>query len=163
MAYWTLTTDCLVLLRENWIKYYNERLDALDYLCKTSEQDYRNEGNDDLRYERYNARSVQEWYDDKVEKLYTWAKESIRELEEENRKFERLFKQACEDFYTSNDYGYIIIYDFYKFERRREIDPTVEKGKFRVRFSGQTHWYSSCGRRRDLEFKTGKPYFDRHD
>ena len=163
MAYWTLTTDCLVKLKENWIKYYNERLDALEYLYKTSEQDYRNEGNDDLRYERYNARSIHEWYAKKIRQLDEWVDKSIEDLKRENEKFERLFDQACSDYYTSSDYGYIIIYDFYRFERRRELDSTLDSSHFRVRFSGQTHWYSSCGRGRDLEFVTGKPSFDKHD
>ena len=163
MAYWTLTNDCLILLRDNWIKYYNERLDALSFLVRASEQDYRKEGQDDLRFERYNARSVQEWYDNKVNQLEEWFNKSVEDLKNENAKFERLFEQACNDYYDSNDYGYRIVYDFYRFERRKEYDSSIEPRTFRVKFSGQTHWYKSCGRRKDLEFKTGKPYFTRHD
>lgn len=163
MAYWTLTNECLIKLKENWITYCNQRIDALNFLRSAAEQDYRSEGNEDLRYERYNARSVQEWYDDKVRKLDDWVEEMYQNIKAETQKFERLWTQACQDYYTASDYGYRIIYDFYRFERRREYDPEIGANHFRVKFSGQTHWYKHSGRRRDTEFITGKPFFDYHE
>lgn len=163
MAYWTLTEDCLVTLKRNWIKYYNDRLDALKELYEHSERQYRNEGNDDIRYGRYSTSSVHDWYDGKIRKLDEWIDNSIADLKNEDAKFDKLWKQACSDYYDSRDYGYVVIYDFYRFEKRWERDSTLDSTHFRVRFTGQTHWYSSCNRRRDLEFVTGKPYFDRHD
>ena len=95
MAYWTLTEDCLVTLKRNWIKYYNDRLDALKELYEHSERQYRNEGNDDIRYGRYSTSSVHDWYDGKIRKLDEWIDNSIAELKNEDAKFDKLWKQAC--------------------------------------------------------------------
>ena len=162
MSYWILTEECLLECKRKWIEYYNARIDALEYLSKRSEEDYRDEGNDDIRYGRYNTRSVHEWYNGKINDLEKWVKTSISELEEENRKFEILWKQACNYSYDSRDFGYRIIYDFYRFEKRREYDSAITPGHFRVKFSGQTHWYTSKGRRKDLEFVPGKPGLEEH-
>lgn len=159
MEYWKLTTDCLYVLKSNWETYYYDRVDALEDLVLRAEEDYRNEGNDDLRADRYSHRSVQKWYDESVYKAKKWMEESIDELNEEHRKFLELWNQACSDHFDSSDYGYLIIYDFYRFEKRKEYCPDINSNQFRVRFSGQTHWYSLSGRRKDLEFKTGKPEF----
>lgn len=163
MAYWTLTKDCLFRLKDNWNRFYNERLEAINYLAKCSEEDYRYEGNNDIRYGRYSTRSVHEWYDDKIYQLKQWVNECIATLEEEDRKFNRLWDQAWNDYYDSRDYHYVVIYDFYRFEKRKEYAPDLDSSHFRVRFSGKTHWYKHRDRRRDLEFFTSTPEFDRHD
>ena len=160
MGYWKLNLDCLYTLKNNWTDYYYDRLQALKDLASYAEETYSKEANDDLRYERYEARSVQKWYDEKILDLKKWIDSSMKSLEEDNDKFLELWNRACEDTYDSNYYGYMIIYDFYRYERRVELCPDIKGDTLRVRFSGQTHWYSICNRRKDLEFKTGKPQFD---
>ena len=150
----------MCLLKKNWNTYYYDRVDALKSLLTSAEEDYRSEANSDLRNERYTARSIHEWYDEKVYKAKKWAEECMDTLNEADRKFEKLWNEACDDYYDSNDYGYIIIYDFYKFEKRREYNSELaSNNKFRVRFSGQTHWYKLSGRRKDLEFNVPTPEF----
>ena len=164
MGYWKLTTDCLYLLKKNWNTYYYDRVDALKYLLTRAEEDYRSEANSDLIHGRYTARSIQEWYDDKVYKAKKWAEECMDSLNDNDKQFEKLWNEACEDYYDSSDYGYIIIYDFYRFEKRREYNATLAaEKKFRVRFSGQTHWYKLSGRRKDLEFNVPTPEFKKFE
>lgn len=160
MAYWTLTTECLELLCKNWVRYYNDRVDCLNRLYKRSADMYRAEGDDDIRRGRYTRSSVQDWYDGKMRDLNRWYDDCISDLKNEDAKFERLVKTAAADYYDSSDYGYKIVYDFHRFEKRRER--TSDTTTFTVSFAGQTHWYSSCGRREDFEFVTGKPYFVKH-
>ena len=163
MGYWKLTTDCLYQLKKNWTTFYYDRLDALEELIIKAEEDYRNEANRDLKEDRYTARSIQEWYDDKVYKAKKWYEESIKTLQAEHEKFVELYYRATNDTFDSNDFGYVIIYDFYKFERRKEICREIDNKTFRVRFSGKKHWYSLAGRRKDLSFDTTKPYFDKFE
>ena len=163
MGYWTLTKDCLYQLRNNWINYFHDRVDAIKYLCDNAAEDYRNEGNEDIRLGRYNTRSVHELYNDKLRQDAKWEEECLDKLKEENTRFHELWNEAESDVFTKDDYGYIIIYDFYRFEKRREVCTDLDCKTFRVRFSGQTHWYKLAGRRKDLEFKTGKPEFKYHE
>ena len=164
MGYWKLTTDCLYLLKKNWNTYYYDRVDALKFLLTRAEEDYRSEANSDLIHGRYTARSIQEWYDEKVYKAKKWAEDCMDSLNDNDKQFEKLWNEACEDYYDSSDYGYIIIYDFYKFEKRREYNATLAaEKKFRVHFSGQTHWYKLSGRRKDLEFNVPTPEFKKFE
>ena len=59
-------------------------------------------------------------------------------------------------------YFFIVLKFFYRFEKRREYDSAITPGHFRVKFSGQTHWYTCKGRRRDFEFTPGKPGLEEH-
>ena len=163
MGYWTLKQDYLLYVSREWKNYYNERIRALNYLYDHGERSYRNEGNDDLYYERYNAPSVQRWYDDKIRDLNRWYDDAIQELKAEDRRFQELFKQMCNDYYTSNDFHYKITYNYYKFTRVREYNPDGDSQHFRVKVTGQTHWYSCRGERRDMEFSTGTPELEYHE
>ena len=163
MGYCTLTYDCLMQLKDNWDRYYNDRADAIRYLAERAEEDFRREGDNDIYYGRYTSRSVQEWYDGKVREITNWVDKCMAKLNDTDDRFQELWRRAYNDYYSRDVYGHLITYDFYRFERRIQYDPSVSSGSVRVTFSGQTAWYEYNGRRRDLEFKTTKPSFEWHD
>lgn len=158
MSYCTLTSDCLNHVYNQWVDYYNARLNALKYIVKAKKDDWYDEGNSDLRYGRYNADSVQRWYDNNCREADEWFDKCLRGLKDEDNQFEFFFKQMQNDYYTEDDYDYVIIYDFSKKERRREY---LGQGKrsVTVRFVNTSHWYEWKPYRRDLSFDAGKPYF----
>lgn len=163
MGYWTLTYDCLVQLKNNWDRYYNDRADAIRYLAERAEEDFRKEGNDDLYYNRYSSRSIHEWYDGKVREITNWVDKCMNDLNREDERFQELWKRAYNDYYTRDVYSHLVTYDFYRFEKRVEYDPSVNPNSVKVKFAGQTHWYKYNDRRRDLELTSTKPSFEWHD
>ena len=157
MAYWTLTYDYLDYIQFSWKDYYDERVWTLNSLYRHAEEKYREQGNYEIRNRLYTRDSIQRWYDSKVQDLKNWYNASMRELNEENDKFMRLYNQMCQDKYDSSVFHYEIIYDFYKFTRTVNYSSTLDNSHFRVKVSGQTHWYECSGRREEMEYKPENP------
>ena len=153
-----LSQDCLRTLYNNWTEYYNQRLKIIEYIRDKKMAEWEAEAKSDIRAGRYSTSSVQDWYDSNVRKMRNWVNECVDSLKETDAKFERFYKRVCNDYFSANDYGTTIIYDFYRFEVRRERYDSYDH--FNVRFTGQTHWYSwDPIPKTTAEFETGKPYF----
>ena len=121
MDHCRLTKECLQAVANALDKYITDCYNAVSHIINRKEQDYRNEGNDDLRAGRYNAQSVQDWYDNKCRKLRNWSDECAENIQDTSKILSNLFEIMCNDEYSDLDLGYRFIYDFQTGKR------TVEK------------------------------------
>ena len=163
MAYWTFTDHYLYYINFTWKDYYDERMWALDSIYRSSEEFYRNEGNEDIRMSRYTRDSVQKWYDNKMYELKRWYNKCVEELKRDHQKFLELYEQMKKDKFDYRDFHYEIVYDFRNFTRTVNYSSTLDQYHFRVRMLGTAIAYSCCGRREDCTFKPDGPHFDKYE
>jgi hypothetical protein len=153
MEVWTLNKNCLITLYNNWVDYYNCCIDALNDITHWTHVSFETD------YQLNKSWAAEAEYRRRCSDLINWKNKWHNELNLKHNKFLQFYKRVSELMFNSNDFGYLIKIDFYSFEVIREYDYSLPSNTFRVRFIGQSQWYTYNQYRRDMKFTPGKPEF----
>ena len=154
MRRFELTQETLRETLSCWEEFLKKAGDAIDEIRRKTEKDLRDEGNSDIRSGKYTQSSVQKWYDNEMSKLNATIEKWISRYQEFNEKAMALIGAMKDDYFTSADSGYRIIYNFNDFSRKREkkTDGSTSTG---VTIRARDYWYEYNGYR--VSFKMPCP------
>ena len=166
--YTQLTKEVIDKLWNNYVKYYNNRIDALTKVCQDALDGYYNSIKDGglllteeekQYYGDYDP--TDDWFRGKQRDIDYWQKDMISELEYERDRFKDFLEELRELKLYDYQIGTTCVVDFAKLEYEfiKNTDPNKMKSVY-VRFLPTSHWYSWDGKyKRTVKYETVDPDF----
>ena len=104
-AYRKISQQTIKALYDAYVQFHNERVKIINYIRDKKIAEWKAERDSDLRAERYNQRSILEWYDNNLRKMQKWLDECEAALDECDRNFNAAYSEVQRMRFYNQDQG----------------------------------------------------------
>ena len=112
MAFRLLTRECLQELIDKYNEYRAERIRIIEWIRDRKMKEWVDEYNHDLKRGKYSIESMDEWYDNNIERMNNWLKRCNDKILNADEKFQRVLDRAADYEFDDKDLGKRINFDF---------------------------------------------------
>lgn len=113
-----IASEVIEQLHDNWISFYNKRVDAINYLRGLKLKEINETAQAEIKKGILSKNDVVDWYEKQLEKMREWMDDAKVGLDKAESLFESIYEKLKEKVFTEKDIGKLYIYDFYKSEVR---------------------------------------------